>query len=62
MNKTEEIIKRLQEENRRYTVQLTGDKKNKSSGFYILMLSQGFTSTGEYMFHGIRQKILFPLK
>ncbi len=36
--KAEEVIKRLQEENRTYRTQITGDEENKSNGFYILMI------------------------
>ncbi len=63
MNDVEKVIKRLQREHghQTWTVTLLGDKKNKASGFYIMMLSQGFSSTKKDRFYGINRKTLQAL-
>ena len=42
--KAEEIIKRLQEENKTFVIQITGNEENKLSGFTLLLHSkEGFS-------------------
>ncbi len=58
MNKADEIIKRIQEKNKIYSIQVLGDEKNKSQGFYILMNTQSLTCTGKETFHYIKKSTL----
>lgn len=60
--KAQTVIKRLEEENRTYTIKILGDEDNKAKGFYILMLTQQTTSIKENVFHGIKKKTLELLK
>ena len=56
--KAEAVIKRLQKENEVFTIQISGNQKNRENGFYILMNSQRFSSTSLNEYHGIKQSTL----
>ena len=60
--KAEEVIKRLEEENKTYTIQIVGDKKNKSNGFYILMTTQAMSCGPNETFGPIKKSTLALLK
>ncbi len=56
--KAEEVIKRLQEENKTYTIQIIGDEENKSNGFYILMTTQAMNCGPNETFGQIKKSTL----
>ena len=58
MSKADEVIKRLQEENRTYRIQISGTEKNKVNGFSVLMNSQAFGSLEKEIYCGITKKTM----
>lgn len=62
MNKAEEVIKRLDKENRTYSIKILGNKKNQENAFAILLSSTSFHGTAENVYHGIPQKTIDLLK
>ena len=60
--KAEKIIKRLQEGNRTYSIQLLGDRKNKEYGFSILMNLGGFFGEENEIYRGININAIDLLK
>lgn len=61
--KAKEVIKRLEEENKWYTIQVLGNEENKNNAFAILLNSgQGFNSTDKEVYHGINKKTIALLK
>lgn len=61
MNKFKQVMKRLEEEDRSYSIRLLGDKKNKLNGFSILMHTR-ISSDKEHDYHGISKKFVDLLK
>ncbi len=57
MGKYEQVIRRLEKENRVYSIKVLGDKKNKENAFGILLHTR-FTGTAEDEFHGIKKKYI----
>ncbi len=57
MSKADEVIKRLQEENRTYRIQIIGDEKNKDDGMAILM-TQSFSVIKDVGYIGIKKSTL----
>ena len=58
MSKADEVIKRLQEENRTYRIQITGDEENKDNAFGILMNTQAILAIKDEGYTGIKKSTL----
>ncbi len=57
MDKFKQVMKRLEDGNRTYSIKLLGSKKNKLNGFSILLHTR-FTATKEDEYHRISQKFI----
>lgn len=62
IEKAEKIIKRLDERNRLFSIQLLGNKKNKEYGFGILLKSGGFSGEANEIYHGINISVIELLR
>ncbi len=57
--KAEKVIKRLQEENKTYHIQILGDEKNKEYAFSILMnFGEGFNAFKKDNYSPISKKVI----
>lgn len=54
----ERVIKMLEEKNKRYNIQIIGDKENKDNGFYILMNTQSVVCDKNETYYGLTKETL----
>ena len=66
ISKADKVIRKIQEKNRTYQIQLTGKEENEVNGFYILMISQSLGcfkgDKDESIYYGIKRETLDLLK
>jgi len=58
MSKADEVIKRIDEQNKCYSLEILGTRKEKADGFYILMNTQQLVSDEKDTFHLIKKSTL----